>query len=90
MGQGDSSNFSKIAGVLDSIDVERLKRLVFRATKGKSFVFTQDFFDGNAADGVARATKTVYMIMFWDGLSIREKIQRICDSFTGNRYELPE
>lgn len=30
------------------------------------------------------------MIMFWDGGAIREKIQRICDSFTGNRYELPE
>ena len=28
--------------------------------------------------------------MFWDGGAIREKIQRICDSFSGNRYELPE
>lgn len=84
------SNFSKIAGVIDSVDVERLKRLIFRATKGKSFVFTQDFFDQGARDQVARATKTVYMIMFWDGGAIREKIQRICDSFTGNRYELPE
>jgi len=84
------SNFSKIAGVIDSVDVERLKRLIFRATKGKSFVFTQDFFDQGARDQVARATKTVYLIMFWDGGAIREKIQRICDSFTGNRYELPE
>ena len=84
------SNFSKVAGVIDSIDVERLKRLIFRATKGKSFVFNQDFFDQNARDQVARATKSVYLIMFWDGGIIREKIQRICDSFTGNRYELPE
>ena len=45
--QGGDSNFSKIAGVIDSFEVERLKRLVFRATKGKSFVFTQDFFDEN-------------------------------------------
>ena len=37
---GASSNFNKIAGVIDSVDVERLKRLVFRVTKGKSFVFT--------------------------------------------------
>ena len=28
--------------------------------------------------------------MFWDGPMVREKIQRICDSFTGNRYELPQ
>ena len=40
-----ASNFNKIAGVIDSVDVERLKRLVFRVTKGKSFVFTQDFLD---------------------------------------------
>lgn len=66
-----------------------MKRLVFRATKGKSFVFTQDFFDANNASDVARATKSVYIIMYWDGESIREKIQRICDSFTGNRYEIP-
>lgn len=84
------SNFSKIAGVLDSTEVERLKRLVFRATKGKSFVFTQDFVDhGAGADEAGRAKKSVYIIMYWDGELIREKIQRICDSFTGNRYELP-
>jgi len=28
--------------------------------------------------------------MFWDGELIRDKILRICDSFTGNRYEVPE
>lgn len=28
--------------------------------------------------------------MFWDGDLIRDKILRICDSFNGNRYEVPE
>ena len=28
--------------------------------------------------------------MFWDGELIRDKILRICDSFTGSRYEVPE
>lgn len=85
-----SSNFSKIAGVIESTEVERLKRLVFRATKGKSFVFTQDFFDQANGQQVARATRSVYIIMYWDGDLVRDKIQRICDSFTGNRYELPD
>lgn len=86
----DESNLSKIAGVIDTTDVERLKRLVFRATKGKSFVFN-DFFDqpGEQRNNQARNAKSVYIIMFWDGQQVREKIQRICDSFTGNRYELP-
>ena len=40
-----ASNFNKIAGVIDFTEIERLKRLVFRITKGKSFVFTHDFVD---------------------------------------------
>jgi hypothetical protein len=27
--------------------------------------------------------------MYWAGATIREKIFRICDSFDGNRFELP-
>ena len=42
---GGGTNFNKIAGVIDSVEVERLKRLVFRVTKGKSFVFTHDYVD---------------------------------------------
>ena len=34
------SNLHKVAGVMDRIDIERMRRLIFRATKGKSFVFT--------------------------------------------------
>ena len=37
------SNLHKVAGVIDKADIERLRRLIFRATKGKSFVFTQDY-----------------------------------------------
>lgn len=86
-----STNFNKIAGVIDSVEVERLKRLVFRVTKGKSFVFTHDFVDQAAAnDQISRPVKSVYIIMYWDGELIRDKILRICDSFHGNRYEVPE
>ena len=34
------SNLHKVAGVMDRADIERMRRLIFRATKGKSFVFT--------------------------------------------------
>ena len=88
---GGATNFNKIAGVIDSVEVERLKRLVFRVTKGKSFVFTHDFVDqAAAADQINRPVKSVYIIMYWDGGLIRDKILRICDSFNGNRYEVPE
>jgi len=32
----------------------------------------------------------VYIIVFWDGNHIRDRIQKICDSFSGQRYELPD
>ena len=34
--------------------------------------------------------KSVYIITFQDGQTIKDKITRICDSFTGQRYDLPE
>lgn len=50
--QADDTNLSKIAGVINSEDLERLQKLVFRATKGKSFVFKQDYnLDQNVAVG---------------------------------------
>ena len=33
------SNLSKIAGVIEKPEIERLRRLIFRSTKGKSFMF---------------------------------------------------
>lgn len=36
------SNLHKIAGVIEKSSVERLRRLIFRATKGKSFLYIQD------------------------------------------------
>ena len=36
------------------------------------------------------ASRSVYIIMYWDGSHIRDRIQRICDTFSGQRFELPE
>lgn len=37
------SNLHKIAGVITKPEVERLRRLIFRTTKGKSFLFIEDY-----------------------------------------------
>lgn len=81
------SNLHKVAGVIDKADVERLRRLIFRATKGKSFVFTQDYLNDEQIQH--SRPRAVYIVMYWAGATIREKIFRICDSFDGNRFELP-
>ena len=84
---GGQVSIQHIAGVIDHDDIERLKRLIFRSTKGKSYVFMRDYVDDVQ---VGRHAKSVYIVVFWDGKNIRDKIQKICDSFSGNRYELPE
>lgn len=33
--------------------------------------------------------KSVYIIVFWDGEHIRNKLQKICDAFSKERFVLP-
>jgi len=80
-------NIERVAGVVDSEEVIRFRKLIFRATKGKSFMFTEQYSDSDAPDG---KTRSVYIITYYDGAHIRDKIQRICDSFSGQRFNLPE
>ena len=82
------SNLTKVAGVIAKTEIERLRRLIFRATKGKSFMYVQDY---EADEDVLDANRrSVYIIMYWDGRHISERISRICDSFSGERFQLPE
>lgn len=87
--QGDSNliNIERVAGVVESEECARFRKLIFRATKGKSFMYTEQFIDAEDPDAKPRS---VYIITYYDGAHIREKIQRICDSFSGQRFNLPE
>ncbi len=81
------SSLSKIAGVINQEDVERLRKLVFRATKGKSFVFTKDYMVDQQVNVAQK--RSVYIIMYWAGDAVRDRIFKICDSFTGQRFDVP-
>jgi len=67
-----------VAGVVEQTEIDRLKRLIFRSTKGKSYIYTQEY-----NDPTAQKKRSVYIIVFWDGEHIRDRIQKICDSFSG-------
>lgn len=75
--------------MVDQADIERLQRLIFRSTKGKSYLFKQEFNEDLYEASEKREAKSVYIIMYWEGAHIKNKIERICDSFGGQRYELP-
>lgn len=34
--------------------------------------------------------KCVYIIAYWDGEFTKNKIHKICDSFNGQRFDLPD
>jgi len=39
IGNDKSINIEHIAGVVDTSEIERLRRLIFRSTKGKSYMY---------------------------------------------------
>lgn len=83
MGNGMDSNLTKIAGVVEKTDLERLRRLIFRATRGKSIIFVQDCEEDDDLGTAPR--RSVYIIMYWDGRVIRDRIEKICESFSGQQ-----
>ena len=47
-------------------------------------------YDDDEENPTSSKKRSVYIIVFWDGDTIRDKIKKICDSFSGQRYDLPE
>lgn len=70
-----------MAGTINQDEVERFKRLLFRATRGKVLQFYQEIeaplkdFNGNFL------RKSVYVLAFEEGTHFRDKVGKICDSF---------
>jgi len=43
--ESKSINIQHVAGVVEQTEIERLRRLIFRSTKGKSFMHIQEYHD---------------------------------------------
>ena len=72
------------SGTIKDEDAERLRRMLFRVTRGKALVhfsapFTQD-----------RVQRVVYLVVFQDGNVLRDRVNKVCDSFMGSRYEFQD
>ncbi len=74
---------SNISGTINTDEVLRFRKLIFRATRGNALVYFSDIkspiidFYGN------ETFKTVYSVLFQDSGTLKDKIVRICDSFLG-------
>lgn len=84
-----SISTTNIAGVIDKHEVVKLRRFLFRVTRGKAMCITRDIDPKLLKDEGIRTPKAMYLIIFQSGDFINEKIKNICDSFLGESVELP-
>jgi V-type H+-transporting ATPase subunit a len=78
-----------IAGTINKDEEFRFKKLIFRATRGNALCYFDDFKDPIRDFYGNPVIKSVYVVIFQEGGSIREKIMKICDSFLGERFDIP-
>ena len=88
---GNANSVSTVAGICSTEEVVRLRRLVFRASRGQAFVYIEEVEQANGeqplpVDQLVR--KSVYLILFF-GSRLESRLTKICDSFTSERFDLP-
>lgn len=59
-----------------------MKKMLFRATRGMALTHFDCYEDGDE-------TKCAYLVVFSGLGKYRERIQKICDTFMGQRFEIP-
>lgn len=75
-------NISFVAGTINDGEDIRMQRMLFRITRGKALThFSAPFIQD-------KKQKLVYMVVYQDGQMIKDRIQKICDSFMGSRFEI--
>lgn len=80
---------TNVAGVIDKIETERLRRLIFRATRGKAICITEDIDKIILEKEGINTSKTMYLMIFQSGDFMNARVRSICDSFLGETFELP-
>lgn len=81
------------AGIINKSEINQMKKLLFRATKGKvlcKVVDDQVIQYDNVSS--RKVEKCVYVLVFQDVNVLRQRTQRICDSFSpdGRNFSLPK
>ena len=83
MAEAGDIMIAHVAGTIEVDERPRLKKLLFRATRGKALTFFEDFELPTKDASGRHKTKAVYIVVFQEGRQIRDRIVRICDSFMG-------
>ncbi len=82
-----------MAGTVLTEETFRFKKLVFRATRGKAYTYFRDLDAAGLADysgTLDKRMRSVYVIVFQEGVNTRSKLSKICESFMGRQVEVPQ
>ena len=75
-----------ISGVLNTRDLERFTKMIFRISKGNSILYT---FNIPQEEGDKSEPRAAFIVVIESGDILYNKIVRICDSFGANKHKIP-
>ena len=79
----------RVVGTCLNKDLFRLKRLLFRATRGNALVLSKNE-DGIETYNKETIPKSVFIVVFQEGEQLRSKIETITNNFSKHTYNLPK
>jgi len=81
--QENSSSLTFFAGTINHSETERMKKMLFRSTRGLALTH----FDLYEQDGIE---KSAYLVVFSGLGGNHDRVKKICDSFMGQRFDIPD
>ncbi|CAD8117146.1 unnamed protein product [Paramecium sonneborni] len=81
--------FQKMVGVILKEDELRFKRIIFRITKGNIHVEIMDIQEHFIQQDKRIVQKCVFMLFYPCGDLTQKKIQRVIESFSCNKFDIP-
>lgn len=92
MPSAGSVAISYLAGTIMTDEILRFKKMVYRATRGKALTYFQEMAASGLHDYAGKQDnrqRSVYVIIFQEGATMRDKLIKICDSFLGKNFDIP-
>lgn len=75
-----------MAGTCLTKEVARLKKIVFRATKGLALTYTKEIKTPIITFTGREEHKSVFIILYQENETFTRKLGLICDSFSGKQF----
>mmetsp|Transcript_8979 Transcript_8979/g.10301 ORF Transcript_8979/g.10301 Transcript_8979/m.10301 type:complete len:860 (+) Transcript_8979:48-2627(+) len=85
----DGLRFHFITGTILQEERARFERMVFRSTRGNCLMKFSEIENPIESDSGEDVKKTVFII-FYQAPYVQVKINRICEAFSANLYEIPD